>query len=153
MVSDASRDPVIVRDAKPTVGELAAALSDLGRHLPDPIETHQPVADYAAKLLRHGWLATVVSGGRIVGLVAIYANDLETRRAFASILVVDPGHSRRGLGRTLMQKAIAEARSRGMRSMWLKARPDNEPALRLHRELGFRRTGTDGGRDVMEREL
>ena len=153
MVSDASKDLVIVRGATPAVGELTAALSDLGRHLPDPIEVHQPVGDYAAKLLRHGWLATVVSGGRIFGLVAIYANDLETRRAFASILVVDPAHARRGLGRALMEAAITEARSRGMRSIWLKARPDNEPALRLHRDLGFRRTGSDGGRDIMERDL
>ena len=45
MVSDASKDLVIVRGATPAVGELTAALSDLGRHLPDTA-TRAAVVDH-----------------------------------------------------------------------------------------------------------
>jgi ribosomal-protein-alanine N-acetyltransferase len=56
-------------------------------------------------------------------------------------IAVAPHARRRGLGRTLMQALIAEARRRGAREMFLEVRADNPGAETLYRELGFEAIG------------
>jgi putative acetyltransferase len=49
----------------------------------------------------------------------------------------------RGIGRAILEHLIAEARSRGMTSLWLEtgSAPAFAPALRLYERAGFRRCG------------
>ena len=56
-------------------------------------------------------------------------------------IAVAPRARRRGLGRTLMQALIAEARRRGAREIFLEVRADNPGAETLYRELGFEAIG------------
>lgn len=53
-----------------------------------------------------------------------------------TIAVVDSAR-RSGLGRTLMNALIAEARSRGAAEVFLEVRADNPGAEQLYRSLGF----------------
>jgi ribosomal-protein-alanine acetyltransferase len=50
-----------------------------------------------------------------------------------------------GLGRTLMQTLIGEARKRGAREVFLEVRADNPTAHRLYRRLGFDDVGVRRG--------
>lgn len=50
-----------------------------------------------------------------------------------------------GLGRTLMQTLIGEARKRGAREVFLEVRADNPSAHRLYRRLGFDDVGVRRG--------
>jgi ribosomal-protein-alanine acetyltransferase len=50
-----------------------------------------------------------------------------------------------GLGRTLMQTLIAEARKRGAREVFLEVRADNPSAQRLYQRLGFEDVGVRRG--------
>ena len=69
-------------------------------------------------------------------------------------------HQRKGLGRRLLDEAMAIARGMGMRRMLLEVRPSNAAALELYRAAGFSEIGlrrgyypTDNGREdamVME---
>jgi ribosomal-protein-alanine N-acetyltransferase len=76
-------------------------------------------------------------------------------------LVVDEPQRRRGLGRSLLDALIADARSTGGRIVLLEARASNEPALALYRSAGFfvtdvrRAYYSDNGEDavVMRLEL
>ncbi|XHM10678.1 ribosomal protein S18-alanine N-acetyltransferase [Leifsonia sp. T36S-04] len=56
-------------------------------------------------------------------------------------IAVAPHARRRGLGRTLMQALIAEARRRGAREVFLEVRADNPGAETLYRDLGFAEIG------------
>ena len=47
----------------------------------------------------------------------------------------------RGVGRMLVERAVAECRARGADFVSLEVRPSNEAALALYRTLGFRETG------------
>ena len=54
---------------------------------------------------------------------------------------VDERHRRHGIGRALLEKAIAEARSLGIGAFVGLIFAHNEPSLRLFSELGFARWG------------
>jgi ribosomal-protein-alanine N-acetyltransferase len=56
-------------------------------------------------------------------------------------LAVRPTARRQGLGRALMDAAIATALAFGATVMWLEAAVDNEPAVALYLSMGFETTG------------
>jgi ribosomal-protein-alanine N-acetyltransferase len=56
-------------------------------------------------------------------------------------LAVDPEHRGRGIGRTLLNRSIEEARLRGARSLYLEVRESNEAARALYQTAGFETVG------------
>jgi len=76
-------------------------------------------------------------------------------------LAVDAALRRKGLGRSLLEAVITDARQVGSRLLLLEARASNEPALALYRSAGFfvtdvrRAYYSDNGEDavVMRLEL
>ena len=50
---------------------------------------------------------------------------------------VDPAFQRRGVGRALIDAAVAEARARGARRLRLRVLSHNEGAVRLYEQAGF----------------
>lgn len=71
-----------------------------------------------------------------------YAGLLAPRGAsegdIQTIAVADSAR-RRGLGRTIVQSLVAEARDRGARELFLEVRADNPGAEHLYASLGFER--------------
>lgn len=61
--------------------------------------------------------------------------------AYLSLLAVDPRAQGRGLGRSLLRAAVAEAGRAGHGRCLLHALEDNAPALALYRSAGFRPVG------------
>jgi GNAT superfamily N-acetyltransferase len=53
-----------------------------------------------------------------------------------------PGHRGLGLGRSLVERAVAGFRMHGLRRAALEVTVDNARAMRLYQQLGFRRTRT-----------
>lgn len=69
-----------------------------------------------------------------------YAGLLSPRgapEADIQTIAVSERARRRGLGRTLMNALVAEARDRGAREVFLEVRADNLGAAALYRDLGF----------------
>jgi ribosomal-protein-alanine N-acetyltransferase len=56
-------------------------------------------------------------------------------------LAVHPAHRREGLGRRLLERALAEGRERGAKAALLEVRRSNAPAQSLYRSLGFVEAG------------
>ncbi len=56
-------------------------------------------------------------------------------------LAVDAGHRRTGAGRALVGSAVAFARERGLRALWVEPRSDNADAIAFYLNLGFRLSG------------
>ena len=72
--------------------------------------------------------------------VVAYGGVLTPRRsgqADIQTIAVAPAARRTGLGRTLMNALIAEARSRGAEEVFLEVRADNPNAQNLYDSLGF----------------
>lgn len=91
-------------------------------------------------------LLLVTSGGYTVGFMDIsFATSCpvpDVRGAEVFRLYVQRPFLRRGLGRSLMAKAEASARARGLEAIWLTAWAGNHGALAFYQSLGFRDIGT-----------
>jgi RimJ/RimL family protein N-acetyltransferase len=108
-----------------------------------------------ALLLRRsvGWIA--VDGRELVGELSVI--DVTQEEPEIGMIVGAP-HRGRGIGRALLERAFAWARTNGKPALTLRVFPDNERARTLYRRTGFgdvtlqtdgivRRDGT--GRDVL----
>lgn len=86
-----------------------------------------------------GWLARRAGPeGEAAGFLAarIAADECEILN-----LVVAPVHRRQGIGRRLVEQALAAARAGGARRCWLEVRASNAGAMAFYESLGFRRAG------------
>ena len=120
----------------------------IARHLAGMHASSPPESVHAfdvEKLRQPGltfWSAWV--GEEIAGCGALKVLDAE-RGELKSMRVADPFLGR-GIGRAILEHLVAEARARGLRSLWLEtgSAPAFVPALRLYESAGFRRCGAFG---------
>lgn len=124
--------------------ELISLLGVFGDLLPRSLRSGHDLDVYAGKLLAHADLAYAVIKGNIVGLLALYANDQGSRRAFIPFMSILPDHQRRGIGKVMLARALALARARRMQVLDLEVNRQNQPAQRLYEAIGFRPIDTEG---------
>lgn len=110
-------------------------------------EAWRPVSDerrYLKAVRRHADAAVFVAldGDRIVGRLSL-ARDPHPASAHVADLgmMVAASHRRRGIGRKLLDEAVAWARGANVEKLELHVFPWNEPALRLYEDFGFEREG------------
>ena len=105
---------------------------------------------YFAKLDSHAEVIADNDGDRCRGFVAFYCNNLQTRRAFITLVLVSPEDRGSGMGRTLVSRVLDVCRERGFVSCGLEVRSDNAPAVALYASLGFVAVGERDGRQMLE---
>ncbi len=96
--------------------------------------------------------------GRVVGNLSLIPYLSRVRRNYLiANVVVHPDYRRRGIGRALTARGIEQARQNGAPCVWLHVREDNDSAIRLYEELGFRerlrRTSWQGLPDTLRQGL
>ncbi len=87
-----------------------------------------------------GLLLVAEAAGKLVALLEVRPQEWN-HTAFIWNILVDRDHRRRGLGRRLMEMAIAWAQSKGYRALCLETQSNNIAACRFYHHMGFRLTG------------
>jgi len=93
---------------------------------------------YLAKLSARAEILSDLAEQRCRGFVAFYANDLVTRQAHITLVLVDPRDRGTGVGRALTGCVLDLARRRGFTLCRLEVARDNQAAHAMYRALGFR---------------
>ncbi len=76
--------------------------------------------------------------GRIVGNASLVYQSYQGRKiALIANVATHPDFRRRGIGRALTERAMAHARRRDARELWLQVRDDNPTAIKIYADLGF----------------
>ena len=142
---------LLIRAAKPDdAATLAALAAAVGREPEGWLlntDGWRSVADerrYLRALRRHPDAAVFVAeeDGEIVGRLSVARDPHQASRHVADLgLMVADGHRRRGIGRALLEQAVAWAREAGVRKLELHVFPWNEPAIHLYEKFGFEREG------------
>ena len=128
-------------------GEATRAL--IAFHLDGMHDTSPPESVHALDIdgLRHPsvtfWSAWI--DGELAGIAALKSIDAE--RGELKSMRVDDRFRGSGVGRALLRHLMAEARGRGMTSLWLEtgSPEDFVPAQRLYESEGFTRCGPFDG--------
>jgi ribosomal protein S18 acetylase RimI-like enzyme len=102
---------------------------------------------------RDGAVLVAEEDGTVIGYAyaGVEASDYMSLRGPAGVLhdvVVDPEHQRRGVGRMLLDAALAFLRSRGAPRVVLSTAARNAQAQRLFASAGFRQTMIEMTREL-----
>jgi len=93
---------------------------------------------YLAKLGEKAEIVSHSISGRCRGFAAFYCNDMNTKRAYITLVLVDPRDRGLGLGKSLVASVLEMARHRGFTSCRLEVAKRNEAAYAMYLSLGFR---------------
>jgi RimJ/RimL family protein N-acetyltransferase len=146
---------LLIRAAKPEdAATLAALAAAVGREPEGWLlntDGWRSVADerrYLRALRRHPDAAVFVAeeDGEIIGRLSIARDPHQASRHVADLgLMVADGYRRRGIGRALLEEAVAWAHAAGVLKLELHVFPWNKPAIHLYERFGFEREGLRKG--------
>jgi L-amino acid N-acyltransferase YncA len=91
------------------------------------------------------YLVACTEDGRTVGYAyaGLYRTRVAYRHTLEDSIYLDPAFHRRGVGRTLLDRLVAESEARGFRLMVAVIGDSAQiPSIALHRAAGFRMVGT-----------
>ncbi|MEI7933181.1 MAG: GNAT family N-acetyltransferase [Alphaproteobacteria bacterium] len=138
---------ILIRPATP--GDGAAMSGYVSRLVAENLDTillnHEISPDQEEETIRHYQetehhvFLLALDGGQVVGMLDIHGHEHPAKRHWGVFgMSVDAGYRGRGVGRRLLERAIAEARSwPGFCRLELGVTPWNERAIELYRSLGF----------------
>lgn len=135
---------------------VARLLYDFNREFDQPTPVASVLAKRVRRLIEAGDTTVLLVGSGPDGLVmlryrpAIWTEALE---CWLAELYVIPPRRRRGLGRALMEAAIADARQRGADRMELATSDDDAAARALYEKFGFTNEADGSVNYFYEREL
>jgi len=131
------REAMTYRVDTATADEIAKHLSLCDRDFVPPLSGRIGIEDYAKKMANFATRFEAWSAGTLVGLVAVYCNDMETRVAHITSVSVLREWSGAGIATHLMGLCIRHAQACGMSRVRLEVSRDNAAAIRLYQKLGF----------------
>ena len=95
------------------------------------------ISDYARKIVSKATRFEAWLNGTLVGLVAVYCNDRETRIAHITNVSVVKIWTGKGIAAKLINQCVEYAKAAGMRQVGLEVAVDNMFAIKLYEKSGF----------------
>lgn len=108
------------------------------------------LSDYVRKIIEKAELVFDDDGERIIGLVVVYCNDENEKRAYIPLVGVATEYRKKGIAKKLMTRVIQIVRDRGFKVIGIHS--NNPIAVRLYQSLGFA-VVESGERAYLEIEL
>lgn len=95
--------------------------------------------EYAEKIVSKGYFLSAYKGEECVGLLAFYANDIDTKLAYVSLLAIKEtiGLTRGIVLRKLLSFAARISLDNGMERVKLEVLKNNELAKKIYCKMGF----------------
>lgn len=102
-----------------------------------PLSGRVEINDYAKKIVSKAMRFEAWSGDKLVGLVAVYCNDLEKRIAYITNVSVLRESTGQGIAESLIKQCVERTKALGMHQVSLEVSSDNIPAIGLYEKGGF----------------
>jgi GNAT superfamily N-acetyltransferase len=137
---------VVIREVTEYLPEVEEAVKKLVSQLSDHA---QPLSEQDLKMMidsdsTYLYLAYHKDSNEVVGMVTLIRYRIPYKmKGWIEDVVVDEAHRRQGIGESLLQHAISEARRLGVRSLNLTSNPMRGAANQLYQRLGFEQRETN----------
>lgn len=112
-------------------------MTEIDNLFPISLFDKESLSVLALKLEKYGTLSCVREQNRIVAMCAGYANDIQNRQGYISVVAVLPEYSNKGYGKVAVQGFLKKTKGAGMSSVYLYADSENSAALHMYKKLGF----------------
>lgn len=105
-----------------------------------PLSERVVIDDYARKIFENADRFEAWSGSDLIGLVAVYCNDINLRSAYITSVSLLPSWQGKGIASQLISRCLAYIKSLGFDRVDLEVHQKNKAAIILYRKYGFHRT-------------
>lgn len=130
------------------------ALNEFQSVFPHLIEKVENLENYADKLDQFAEVYCAYVHEQLFGLLALYANNIENREAYISLIGIKKDFEHMGLGTYLLNEAMNIAGKRGMKHIKIEVDNDNFHAVKFYERNGFCVCGeTENNSRYMTREI
>jgi len=102
-----------------------------------PLELKVNLVDYSRKIANNASRFEAWDGEILIGLVAVYMNDLARDSAFITSVSVDRNHAGKGVAAKLLSLCSKKAIDQGFKALELEVSKENEAAFGLYSKFGF----------------
>ena len=123
--------------------EIYAHLERCSHLFTPPLNTYVDLNDYCKKLKSFASNFEIWENDKLVSLIAVYMNNLDSKTAFISNVSVEEKFQGLGLASKLLKNVIEESIQKGFEKIMLQVRPNNKNAIELYKKFGFELSKTD----------
>lgn len=127
-----------------SIGEIAQHLFRCEADFVPPLNGRVVIGDYAIKIASKATRFEAWSGDTLVGLVAVYCNDLVNRVAHITNVSVLRQWTGQGIAARLIKQCIEHAKAVALGQICLEVAADNAPVVQLYKKVGFVVIKTNG---------
>lgn len=122
---------------KASAAQIADHLNCCDAEFVPPLSCRVAISDYARKIVSNATRFEAWSNGILVGLVAAYCNNPESRIAYITNVSVLKEWAGRGIAASLMSHCIKHAKAMYLRQINLEVAIANVLAIKLYEKSGF----------------
>ena len=95
------------------------------------------VAEYIEKVCKNARILSARKDDELIGFIAFYANDFDTRIAYVTQFLIDGKYRKQGVGRCLLSGCEEACRKCAFEMLKLEVNRDNENAIAFYKHCGF----------------
>lgn len=114
--------------------ELLTEFSKVFPHLSEKVSN---LEDYAEKLSKSAFVYVAQEGVENAGILVFYANNLQDKVAYISLIGIKKKYQHRGLGKAILDHCVVLSRQSGMNIVRLEVDADNFRAIEFYKKNGF----------------
>ncbi len=112
-------------------------LCAIDKTFPIPLSEKTDLGELAEKFIEKGYVYLATEDKIPVGMLGFYANNMETRQAYLSVLGVLEGHQGKGIAKRILLDSFAICKEKGMTSCVLYTHKTNTIAIKMYEKLSF----------------
>ena len=103
-----------------------------------PLSNYVNIGDYAHKIRKNATTIEAWVDNVLVGLIAIYLNDVNNKEGYITNVSVSKEFQNKGISKTLLLNAIKIAKFNKFKKIKLRVHKHNLPALELYKKYDFK---------------
>ena len=118
-----------------------------------PLDETVDLNKYSQKILDNAVRFECWSGDILVGLIAIYLNNFQTKVGYITSVSVSGSYKGKGIAKKILNDCFDFAQRKGFKEIKLEVHKNNENAIGLYKKVKFVKYDTNEDLELMKLEL
>lgn len=103
-----------------------------------PLSARIEISEYSKKIFTYAERFEAWKGDKLIGLVAVYCNNIKDRKAYITNVSILEKYQGKGIANSLMFYCIEHIKNKNFKSIELEVNADNISANKLYKKFRFK---------------